>query len=77
MCGRGRAGVRQERTAQYGGRMFVFAAMQGVQGVLRYPLGPSMSITSQHSSQRSAGPSIVKAVVLKKGKASCLQSFMG
>ena len=32
MCGRGRAGVRQERTAQYGGRMFVFATTQGVQG---------------------------------------------
>ena len=32
MCGRGRAGVRQERTAQYGGRMFVFAATQWVQG---------------------------------------------
>ena len=32
MCGRGRAGVRQERTAQYGGRMFVFAATLGVQG---------------------------------------------
>ena len=34
MCGRGRAGVRQERTAQYGGRMFVFATTQGVQGDL-------------------------------------------
>ena len=32
MCGRGRAGVRQERTAQYGGRMFVFATTQGFQG---------------------------------------------
>ena len=32
MCGRGRAGVQQERTAQYGGRMFVFATTQGVQG---------------------------------------------
>ena len=32
MCGRGRAGARQERTAQYGGRMFVFATTQGVQG---------------------------------------------
>ena len=32
MCGRGRAGVRQERTAQYGGRMFVFVTTQGVQG---------------------------------------------
>ena len=32
MCGRGRAGVRQERTAQYGGRMFVFATTQGAQG---------------------------------------------
>ena len=32
MCGRGRAGVRQERTAQYGGRMFVFATTQGVRG---------------------------------------------
>ena len=32
MCGRGRAGVQQERTAQYGGRMFVVATTQGVQG---------------------------------------------
>ena len=32
MCGRGRAGAQQERTAQYGGRMFVFATTQGVQG---------------------------------------------
>ena len=32
MCGRGRAGVRQERTAQCGGRMFIFATTQGVQG---------------------------------------------
>ena len=32
MCGRGRAGARQERAAQYGGRMFVFATTQGVQG---------------------------------------------
>ena len=31
MRGRGRAGVRQERTAQYGGRMFVFAATLWVQ----------------------------------------------
>ena len=40
MCGRGRAGVRQERTAQYGGRMFVFATTQGVQGDMPSAIAP-------------------------------------
>ena len=48
MCGRGRAGVRQERTAQYGGRMFVFATTQGVQGdmpsAMRLDAGPPRKI---------------------------------
>ena len=57
MCGRGRAGVRQARTAQYGGRMFVFAATLGVEGdrayAMRTRLGENRNFISRHRGSRN------------------------
>ena len=54
MCGRGRAGVRQERTAQYGGRMFVFATTQGVQGDMPSAIAPG-ALRKTGKSARTVG----------------------
>ena len=56
MCGRGRAGVRQERTAQYGGRMFVFATTQGFQGDM--PSAMRQGLCMANCALSAAGPGI-------------------
>ena len=56
MCGRGRAGVRQERTAQYGGRMFVFATTQGVQGDMPSAIASGLGEKSKTVGSSEAGP---------------------